>query len=74
MTEKMDQRTHRHDQPASGGPMTRTSALEASVGSERQVLLAFLNEHRRLIRDKVMELTDEEARRRLVPSLPQWVC
>lgn len=39
------------------------------MGSERDLLLAFLDEHRRLLRDKVLELTDEEARRRLVPSL-----
>lgn len=49
--------------------MTGVKALDASVGSERDVLLAFLGEHRRLLRDRVVELTDEEARRRLVPSL-----
>ena len=36
---------------------------------ERDVLLAFLAEHRRLLRETVLQLTDEEARRRLVPSL-----
>lgn len=36
---------------------------------ERDVLLSFLAEHRRLLRQTVLQLTDEEARRRLVPSL-----
>lgn len=43
--------------------------LPARTGSERQVLLAFLGEHRRILRETVLVLTDEQARRRLVPSL-----
>ncbi|MBK8469524.1 MAG: DinB family protein [Actinomycetales bacterium] len=43
--------------------------LPARTGSERQVLLAFLGEHRRIVRETVLVLTDEQARRRLVPSL-----
>ena len=43
--------------------------LPARTGSERQVLLAFLGEHRRILRETVPVLTDEQARRRLVPSL-----
>ncbi|MBB1509593.1 DinB family protein [Tessaracoccus sp. MC1756] len=49
--------------------MAGIAALDASVGTEREVLLAFLAEHRRLVRETVLVLTDEEARRRLVPSL-----
>ncbi len=45
------------------------SDLAARTGSEREVLLAFLGDHRRILRETVMVLTDEEARRRLVPSL-----
>ena len=41
----------------------------SALADERAVLLAFLSEHRRVIRDTVLVLTDEEARRRLVPSL-----
>lgn len=43
--------------------------MEARLGDERQVLLAFLAEHRRLLREVIQVLTDEEARLRLVPSL-----
>ncbi|WP_425309966.1 DinB family protein [Ammonicoccus fulvus] len=45
------------------------NALDAATGDERGVLLAFLDEHRRVLREKVLELDDEQARRRLVPSL-----
>lgn len=41
----------------------------ARAEDEREVLLAFLSEHRRLLRETVCTLTDDEARRRLVPSL-----
>lgn len=40
----------------------------AREGSEREVLLAFLNEHRRRLRETVRQVSDDEARRRLVPS------
>ncbi|MCA0337123.1 MAG: DinB family protein [Actinobacteria bacterium] len=43
--------------------------LAAATGDERTLLLGFLAEHRRLLRETVLRLTDEEARRRLVPSL-----
>ena len=44
--------------------------LPARTGSQRQVLLAFLGEHRRILRETVLlVLTDVQARRRLVPSL-----
>lgn len=49
--------------------MVERGALEARAAGEREVLLAFLSEHRRLLRDVVLFLDDEEARRRLVPSL-----
>lgn len=44
-------------------------ALEVGIGGEREVLLGFLSEHRRLLREIVLDLSDEEARRSLVPSL-----
>lgn len=44
-------------------------ATDAGTEGEREVLLAFLAEHRRLLRETVLTLSDEEARRRLVPSL-----
>lgn len=46
-----------------------SAALAAAIGSEREVLLAFLSEHRRLLRETVLQLTEDEARRSLVPSL-----
>lgn len=49
--------------------MAEGSALDQRTGEERELLLAFLDEHRRLLRETVLELSDEEARRRLVPSL-----
>lgn len=49
--------------------MTARLDLAAGTADERTVLLAFLAEHRRLLRECVLGLTDEEARRRLVPSL-----
>ncbi|MCE1179232.1 MAG: DinB family protein [Micrococcales bacterium] len=45
------------------------SALDARHGQEGEVLLAFLAEHRRLLRETVLGLTDDEARLRLVPSM-----
>ncbi|AKK08363.1 DinB family protein [Corynebacterium testudinoris] len=44
-------------------------STEKMPEEERDVLLSFLSEHRRLLRQTVLQLTDEEARRRLVPSL-----
>ncbi len=49
--------------------MTHRLDLVAAAADERTVLLAFLAEHRRLLRESVLPLTDDEARRRLVPSL-----
>lgn len=49
--------------------MTDDGALRARSAPEREVLLAFLDEHRRLLRETVLVLTDDEARQRLVPSL-----
>lgn len=43
--------------------------LPARTSGERDTLIAFLGEHRRLLRDTVTLLSDEEARRSLVPSL-----
>ncbi len=48
--------------------MTDDGALRARSAPEREVLLAFLDEHRRLLRETVLVLTDDEARQRLVPS------
>lgn len=44
-------------------------SLAARLSGERDVLLSFLAEHRRILRGVVLELSDEEARRSLVPSL-----
>lgn len=44
-------------------------ALTARTAEEREVLLAFLADHRQFIRATVSALDDEESRRRLVPSL-----
>lgn len=49
--------------------MTDEGALTARTGDEREVLLAFLAEHRKALRTTVLALSDEEARRSLVPSL-----
>ncbi|MGJ3507517.1 DinB family protein [Enemella sp. A6] len=51
--------------------MTRTvpGAEAAGTADERTLLLAFLAQHRRILRETVLKLTDEESRRRLVPSL-----
>lgn len=49
--------------------MTDRRDLAARTAPEREVLLAFLAEHRGIIREAVTGLTDEQARRRLVPSL-----
>ncbi|HCN39370.1 DinB family protein [Rothia sp. (in: high G+C Gram-positive bacteria)] len=46
-----------------------TQALPAHTEEERETLLAFLEEHRRLIRETILVLSDEEARLKLVPSL-----
>lgn len=50
-------------------PMADRLDLPARLAAEREVLLAFHAEHRRIIREVVTPLTDEQARRRLVPSL-----
>lgn len=44
-------------------------AAAVRTGGEREVLLGFLDDHRRLIRETVLALTDAESRQRLVPSL-----
>lgn len=49
--------------------MSDGGALGARTAGEREVLLAFLSEHRRLLRETVLSLTDEEARQRRVTSL-----
>lgn len=49
--------------------MLDEGALAARRGDERETLSAFLAEHRQLLRTTVLALTDEEARRSLVPSL-----
>lgn len=45
------------------------AAQSVGTAGEREVLLGFLADHRRLIRETVLALTDEESRQRLVPSL-----
>lgn len=58
------------DEGSVGEMMSAPEAMaDAAADGERAVLLAFLAEHRRLLREKVLTLSDEEARRRLVPSL-----
>lgn len=49
--------------------MTGGQALSVGTAGEREVLLGFLADHRRLIRETVLALTEEESRQRLVPSL-----
>lgn len=46
-----------------------TDHQDHATTGERATLLWFLAEHRRLLRETVLELTDEQARQRLVPSL-----
>ena len=49
--------------------MVEGAALSVGTAGEREVLLGFLADHRHLIRETVLTLTDQESRQRLVPSL-----